>query len=76
MKGGVYMKHLWGKSLPSIYNTWFHGALIKEDQTLKYYFFYPSNIAKISDVLFDVDNGEIIACNQNLDDVSKNKELF
>lgn len=70
------MKHLWGKSLPSIYNTWFHGALIKEDQTLKYYFFYPSNIAKISDVLFDVDNGEIIACNQNLDDVSKNKELY
>ena len=70
------MKHLWKKSLPSIYNTPFHGALIKNDQTLKYYFFYPSNIAQISDITFDVDNGEIIGCNQNYDEGPKNKEIY
>ena len=70
------MKQLWAKSLPDIYNGMLHGALVKEDQYLKYYFFYTTNIAKISDVSFNVDNGEIICCNQNLDDVPKNRELF
>ncbi len=70
------MKHLWTKSLPSIYNTWFHGALVKEDRCLKYHFFYPSNIANISDIAFDIDNGEIIGYNQNSDDVSKTNALY
>ena len=68
------MKKIWTKSLPSIYNTWFHGALLQENNYLKYYFFYPSNISPISDITFDIDSGEIINCNQNIDDVQKNKE--
>ena len=68
------MKKIWTKSLPSVYNTWFHGALLQENNYLKYYFFYPSNIFPISDITFDIDSGEIINCNQNIDDVQKNKE--
>ncbi len=70
------MKSLWKKSLPSIYNTFFHGTLIKEGRYLKYYFFYPSDIAKISDVLFDIENGEIIGYNQNQEDALKIKDLY
>ena len=67
------MKRIWSKSLPSIYNTWFHGALLQENNYLKYYFFYPSNIFPISDITFDIDSGEIINCNQNIDDVQKKR---
>ena len=67
------MKKIWSKSLPSIYNTWFHGALLQENNYLKYYFFYPSNIFPISDITFDIDSGEIINCNQNIDDVQKKR---
>ena len=54
------MRKLWTKSLPSVYNTWFHGALLQENNYLKYYFFYPSNISPISDITFDINSGEII----------------
>ena len=69
------MKHLWTKSLPEIYNCWFYGALIKEDLHLKYYFFH-SNIAGISDLSLNIDNGEIISVTKNPNEVQKNKELY
>ena len=76
MKGGGFVKHIWTKELPEIYNTWFYGALIKEDMHLKYYFFHPSNIAKISDLSLYIDNGEIISVTKNPDDAEKNQELY
>lgn len=75
-EGDDCMKHIWTKRFPDIYNGWFHGALIKEDLYLKYYFFYPSNIAQISDLTLHLDNGELISYNQDPEEAAKYKELY
>lgn len=72
------MKQLWKRDLPSLTNTWstpFQGALIKEDQCLKYYFFHPSH-AKLSSIAFDDQSGEIISCDGNINNGLKNEELY
>ena len=72
------MKLIWKTVLPFFTDTdalKCTGALIKENQCLKYYFFRTFS-TKLSSMTFDILNGEVIECDENINKNLENEELY
>ena len=71
------MKQLWKNTLPLLTKTspiYYQGALVKENQFLKYYFF--SSFLELSEITFDNAIGTQIGCESNLEDIPQNERLY